>query len=291
MNSTNDRVQGPAPEELAVIVRESGLPVEEGQQAIMNYQPLLERLGDIQDAARKIDFENPTDVDEKIARELRLKTVKVRTEADAIKDKRKRIYLLHGNLEQAARNLINASCKLAEDRFLAVEKASEIAEAKRIAVLREERLAELVPLGWVSDGAMDIGSISTDMYAVIKSGLIKAREDRAREEQEQAAREKAEAEERRKAEEQRAAEEARMRAENERLRKEREAQERKIAEERAQREAERRAEDIKARRKQVELTRTAAQERREREELEARLAAQVECPYCHKKFVPAKNRQ
>jgi hypothetical protein len=121
--------------ELDKVVINSGLAIKEGEEIKQSYIPFIVQLAEIQEQAKKIDFENPQNIDETIARELRLKTVKIRTGASDLKDERKKIFLLKGNLEQAAFNLIASSCKLAEETFVQVEKAREIKEKKA----KEER--------------------------------------------------------------------------------------------------------------------------------------------------------
>src|ERR1017187_6838122 len=134
-------------EQLEVIVKQSGLEkIEEGEDIKKSYLPFLMNLAEIQEQAKKINFDNPVGIDETIAKELRLKTVKIRTGAMDVKEGRKKVYLLKGTLEQAAYNLIAASCKLTEEAFVTVEKAREIAETKRKMVLRIERLEILKPL-------------------------------------------------------------------------------------------------------------------------------------------------
>ena len=210
--------------ELEVIVKNSGLEIAEGEQIKQSYQPFLLQLAVIQEQSEKINFANPAEIDETIARELRLKTVKIRTGASDLKDSRKRIYLLRGNLEQAAFNLISATCKLAEDAFIQVEKAREIAESKRKAGLRAERQAELEKYGWTGSG-IDLGVFEEKNYNLLLSSVKKEYEDRIaaekKAEDERIAKEKAEREEREK-----------MKADNERLQKEAEAREKAMAEER-----------------------------------------------------------
>lgn len=169
---------------LVKVINDGGLAIEEGEIIKTSYQPFLQQLAEIQEQATKINFEAPVELDETIARELRLKTVKIRTGAEKIKEERKRGYLLKGNLEQAAYNLISASCKLTEEAFNNVEKAREIAEKKRIEALRLERTEKLTsvvedpeqykmfPLGEMSEQAWN------DMY----TGLVatkKAKEEAA----------------------------------------------------------------------------------------------------------------
>ena len=241
-------------EELEVIVKNSGLEIAEGEQIKQSYQPFLIQLAVIQEQSEKINFANPVEIDETIARELRLKTVKIRTGASDLKDSRKRIHLLKGNLEQAAFNLIAASCKLAEDAFVQVEKAREIAESKRRAGLRAERQAELEKYGWQNTG-IDLGMFEEKNYQFLLAGVKKEYEDRIAEEKRI---EQERIEKERKAAEERAA----MIAENVRLQKEAEAREKAMQEERAKAEAERKAMEEKARKEREEAEKKLAEERK-----------------------------
>jgi hypothetical protein len=167
MENTLQKIEGT---QLERVVNESGLAIQEGEEIKQSYLPFLNQLAEVQDQATKINFENPTSLDENIARELRLKTVKIRTVSSDLKDSRKKTYLLRGNLEQAAYNLIAASCKLAEDTFLQVEKAREIAEAKRkmeLKIAREieaQQYSEFIPFG------IDLGNLDETGYQNLLNG-------------------------------------------------------------------------------------------------------------------------
>jgi hypothetical protein len=150
--------------ELVKLVEKSGIEPQTATAVTDNYQKFFIELGNVQDSAGKINFDNPTQIDEKIARDLRLTTVKIRTAAETLKDERKKTYLLRGNLEQSTYNLIKDACKLTEDTFLQVEKAREIAEKKRkeeLRIQRTEKIAEYVenvniyPLGEMSENDFD----------------------------------------------------------------------------------------------------------------------------------------
>jgi hypothetical protein len=212
------------PDQLEEIVKNSGLEIAEGEQIKQSYLPFLVQLSEIQEQSSKINFSNPVEIDEEIARTLRLKTVKIRTGASDLKDSRKRIHLLKGNLEQAAFNLIAASCKLAEDVFVNVEKAREIAESKRKAGLRQERFDELSKYGWQNTG-IDLGMFDEKQYQFLLTGIKKEYDDRIaaekKAEEDRIAKEKADREEREK-----------MIADNLKLQKEAEAREKAMAEER-----------------------------------------------------------
>lgn len=256
------------PTQLEEVVTKSGLEIQEGEEIKKSYLPFLAQLADTQAQAEKINFENPSQIDETIARELRLKTVKIRTGAEKLKEDRKKTYLLRGNLEQAAYNLIAASCKLTEETFFNVEKAREIAERKRQQELRREREEKLSP--YTENVVIyPLGIMSEDEFNSLYIALRTAHEDKIEAEKkaeaERIAKEKAEAEER-----------ERIRQENERLKKEAEELERKakaeaekqakvLAEEREKAEAERKALEEKARK-----------EREERERLEAEIKAKEE---------------
>jgi len=131
------------PTQLDEVVKRSGLKVDETNEIKKSYLPFLSQLSEIQIQSSKINYDDPEKKDEMLARELRLNTVKIRTGAEKLKDERKRMYLLRGNLEQASYNLIATSCKLTEEIFFNVEKQREIAEKKRIENLRLERLSKL----------------------------------------------------------------------------------------------------------------------------------------------------
>lgn len=246
--------------QLEEVVKNSGLAIQEGEEIKQSYIPFLVQLSEIQDQANKIDFAKPTPTDELIARDLRLKTVKIRTGASDLKDSRKRIHLLKGNLEQAAYNLIAASCKLAEETFVTVEKAREIAEAKRQAELKTVRDAEILPFIEFVPAGLDMGKMTEEDYQKLLSGAKMQMDAKIEVEK------KAEAE-RIAAEQARLAEEKRIREENERLKKEAEEKEKQLEAERAKAEQERKAAEEKARKEREALEAKAEAERKKAAEI------------------------
>lgn len=225
------------PASLDEVVENKGLQLNEADEIKGAYLPFLEQFQEIAEQAVKINTENPTDVDEKIARELRLKTVKVRKGAEALKEDRKKIYLLKGNLEQSSFNVIKNTCLLAEDAFEQVEKAREIAEKKRQEELKEARTIELSEF---TDSAAiyPLGIMSEDAYKDLLNGFKLKREADLKAEQDRL--EALRLEEERKAKEAEA-----MREENERLKKEAEKKEQELAAERKRLEEERIANEKK----------------------------------------------
>jgi len=253
--------------DLEEVVTQSGLPQAEGDQVKANYLPFLERLQEIKGQSGKINFDAPTDIDEKIARDLRLKTVKIRTDSADVKDARKRIHILKGNLEQAAYNLIVADCRLIEDKFNQVEKAREIAEKKRKAELKIERTEKFAPYESVmSSQFLDFENMSDDDFQKLMDSAqltlqAKIEAEKKAEEERLAA---IEAERKRQEE---------IRLENERLKKEAEEKEMALLAERSRVERERIEAEKKAEaeRKKLEAIRLA-----EQKQAEAKLKAEQE---------------
>lgn len=255
-------------DQLEKVVKNSGLAIQEGEDIKKSYLPFLLQLSEAQAQAQKINFDNPSKLDEDIARELRLATVKIRTGAEKLKEERKKMYLLRGNLEQASYNLIAASCKLTEEVFYNVEKAREIAEKKRQESLRMEREEKLSP--YTEDVIIyPLGLMKDEEFQTLYISLRTAHEQKIeaekKAEEERIAKEKAEAEER-----------ERIRKENELLKKQAEERERLAAIER-KKQAEILAEQ--KRKSEIEkatLEAKARKEREERERLEKQIKAKKE---------------
>jgi hypothetical protein len=247
--------------ELEKVVNESGLAIQEGEEIKKSYLPFLTQLSEIQSQASKINFESPTLLDEEIAGKLRKATVKIRTGAMELKDERKKIYLLRGNLEQASYNLIAASCKLTEETFGNVEKARQIAENKRKETLKAERIEKLNPYD-IGTEFYDLANIPDEVFENLLSGAKTALENKI------AAEKKAEADRLAKIEYDRL-ENERIRKENERLQSEMKERERL-----AEIERKKQADILKAQHEKADKERKELEEknRKERELAEANAA-------------------
>jgi len=213
---------------LEKVITDSGLQLSDAEAIKQSYLPFFNQLAGIKAEAEKINFDNPTTTDEMIARELRLRTVKIRTGSELVKDERKKIHSLKANLEQSAWNLIKSTCQLDEERFNQVEKRREILEKQRKADLKKERteklllyceIAEQLPLGEMSE--VDFENMFNGYKATYDAKVEAER--------------KAEEERLLKAEQERL-ENERIRVENERLRVEAEQKEKALAAERAEQE-------------------------------------------------------
>lgn len=250
--------------QLAKVVDESGLQPIEAETIKTSYAPYFGQLAEIKEASAKINFENPTDIDEKIARELRLKLVKVRTGSEIVKDERKRIHLLKSNAEQAAWNLIKANCLIDEERFMQVEKKRELAEKARKESLKSERIEILQPYkDFVQFEFIDLGAMSEEAFSNLLNGAKLSLESKL------AADKKAE-EERLSAIEKERIRQEEMQKENARLKAEAEAKEKALAIEREKVAAEKRIAAEKAAKERSEVE---AKAKLEREAAEKKAAA------------------
>lgn len=253
-------------EKLDEVIVQSGLQLQEAEEVKGNYLPFISELHQIKEQALKINFTNPVDIDEKIARDLRLKTVKIRTAAGSVKDQRKKIHLLKGNLEQAAFNLIKADCELIEESFTQVEKVREIAEKARKSELKASRTNDLQPyLEVVNPQFIDLENMSDEDFNKLLTGAdlqIKARKEaEAKAETERLA--EIEADKKRQEE---------MRIENERLKKEAEQKELQLKKEREEALAKQKAIEDAARieREKAEQARIEVGEERKAIEVKAK---------------------
>lgn len=261
---------------------------------------LVEREAYAQQYAELITQELSPELSKK-ASELRKKLVKVRTGIAEIHKTEKAFYLAGGRFVDALKNKYILSVEQMEEKLEEIENYYINIEKQRIEALRLERLAQLLPLGYVEDSRINLGDIDETIYNSIKLGLEtkRAEEEKAAKEAEELrlaelAKDKAENERRlliapyaqfdtsnsdlrnmtdevftalltslQTAKKEYEAEQAKIREENERLRKEaesaelqakqeREASEKKLAEERAKAEAERKAIEEKARKEAQE---------------------------------------
>ncbi len=236
--------------QLEEVVKKSGIAIQEGEEIKQSYLPFVCKLAEIQEQAVKINFNDPKKIDETIARELRLKTVKIRTGAGDLKEDRKKIYLLKGNLEQAAYNLIAASCKVAEESFLQVEKSKEIREEKVKQERLTIRLEKLIPYSEGIDLSFyNLKDMTDESFQIIFEGF-KNKYDQKKEA------ERVEEELRLAKIEKDKKERERIEAENLRLQKENEAKEKQLAQERAKAKKDREIIEAKLKKEQ-EATRKA----------------------------------
>ncbi len=251
--------------ELEKVITDSGLQLNEAEEIKSSYLPFLIQFSEIKELSAKINTENPTELDEKIARDLRLKTVKIRTGADALKADRKRIYLIKGDLEQASFNVIKNTCLLAEAEFEKTEKARAIKEAERIAELKAQRL-EILSEFTESANIYPLGEMTDESFNDLLSGFKLQKEAKEKAEKERIEAEKLLAEQKEKERIAYEAEQERIRIENEKLKKEAEAKEKELQKER----------ELAAKKLQEQQAKAKAEAEKLKAENDAKLKAEKE---------------
>lgn len=194
-------------QEFEPIVKQSGL--EKAEQYAAIFAPFMITLKQLSDKAATINHKEPSVLDAKLAREVRLAMAKNRTTSEKVKNDNKAALLAEGNLIQNLYNVIANTSKLSEADLDAVEKFAENKEKQRKAELAIERAAMFEPYGTDLTG-YDLGGMADNVFADLLESQKLLHEKRvseaARVEAERIAAEKAELER-----------QAALKAENERL--------------------------------------------------------------------------
>ncbi len=210
--------------EFLPLTKQSG--IEKAQTYAATFAPFMITVKELSEKVATINKENPTPLDAKLAREVRLALVKNRTATGTQKDKDKAAALAESNLVQNLHNVVVNTSQIVEAELMEVEKFAERKEVASVAALKSERMELLTP--YVEDANIyPLGTISEDAFNDLLTGSKLAYE--AKVEAARAAEEKRIAEEK-----ERLAEKARIKAENERLKLEAEEKEKSLAAERAE---------------------------------------------------------
>ena len=130
---------------LTELAQKSGIELTKAEAHVSSFHPAFAELSELSRPLATLDKENPTADHAKIARETRLKIVKVRTGSESIKDERKKVLLAEGNLIQSAFNLVKDACILTESEYEEIEKHQERVEAQKRAELKSARIELLAP--------------------------------------------------------------------------------------------------------------------------------------------------
>ncbi len=149
-------------QEFEPIVKQSGL--EKAEQYAAIFSPFMVQLKQLSDKAVTVNHNNPTAIDAKIAREVRLALVKNRTATAAKKDESKSTLMAEANLIQNLHNVVINSSKLIEADLEAVEKFAENKERERKATLAAERALMFAEYGTDLTG-YDLGSMADNVFA------------------------------------------------------------------------------------------------------------------------------
>lgn len=210
--------------EFEPITRQSGL--DKATQYAATFAPFMITIKELSAKAISLNHDNPTAVDAKIARDVRLALVKNRTATGNKKDESKAALLAESNLIQNLHNVVVNTSQLIEAELTSIEKHAEIKEAERVKALHLERSEIMQPYIENYIG-VDFGKMDQQQFDNIFEGAKLAHEAKV-----EAARL---AEEKRLADEAAAEiERARIRKENESLKAEAEAKEKALAAERAE---------------------------------------------------------
>lgn len=264
--------------QLAVIVKESGLESTKAQYILENFQSYFEIAAEWEAKAKMLVVTRPDQTAEmKMAREGRLFLREKRIAIENSRKKLKEDALREGKAIDGIANVLKALIVPIEEHLDRQERFIEIEQEKKEAIMRAE-----------IEKRMEEERIAKEQAEAEERNRIRLENEKLRAEAE--AKEKQMREERAKQEAVLAAE--RQKAEAERKRQEAIlAQERAKAEEAKQKaEAEKRAIEEKARKeREVEAKKSAdakAKAEAEKKRLEDLLKKQVECPNCHHKFEP-----
>lgn len=197
-----------------------------------------------------------------MARELRLKLVKVRTGIAEIHKTEKAFYLASGKYCDALKNKLTLPVEQMEEKLMEIEKYQENLEKQRIEELRVKRLSELEIYSEFVPFGIELGKLSEDEYLKVFNGSKLQYEA------------KLEAE--RKAEEERLRIEAELKAERERIEAEKEAERKRIEEENRRLAKEKADLEEKARKEREEAESILKAEREKHAKLEAEIRAKKE---------------
>lgn len=156
--------------ELSEKINMAGISVIERDEINKEYSPYLAQVRDVAIQSQKIDFINPGELDIKIARDLRLRLVKVRTSCETQKKERKRIHQLKADIEQLAYNIVADECTAFEKKLKDIEQAEEMRLKAEREALKVVRTAELKEYNFDA-GAVKLEDMTADQYELILSAL------------------------------------------------------------------------------------------------------------------------
>lgn len=212
------------PEEFSPITKQSG--IEKAETYAATFAPFMITIKELSNKASAINKIDPSLLDAKLAREIRLAMAKNRTATAKQKDASKASLLAESNLIQNLHNVVVNISTLAEADMEAIEKYSENKEKERKAALQIERAAMFSEYKTDLTG-YDLGNMADNVFSDLLESQKLLHEKRITE----AARIEAEKIAAEKAELQRQAE---IKAENERLKAEAEKKEKALVAERAE---------------------------------------------------------
>lgn len=204
-------------------IEASGLVPTSAKALTEAFEPIFEQARAMVAKSANINVTDATQVSEmKAARAARSELKTTRIACDKLRESLKKDSLNYGRAVQSAYNLIAAIIEPEEARLETCEKFAERAEAARQEGLRKSRTEALAPYG-IDTSIYPLGIMKDDAFSQLLNGTRLAYEAKIaaakKAEDDRIAKEKADAEER-----------AQIKAENDRLRQEAEAERRQAAE-------------------------------------------------------------
>jgi len=151
--------------------KEFGLEETKAQDIANQFKPMLDKMVELEkefNEVLKLDVEDPQT--SKIAKELRLKYVKVRTGTAEIHKQQKAFYLAAGKYIDGWKNTQIFASQGVEQQLEKIEKHVEEKEKLRLAELNKERLA-LVSQYEVDATHLNLGSMADDVFELYLEGL------------------------------------------------------------------------------------------------------------------------
>lgn len=247
---------------------EFGLTSETAKNIQDQFAPMLEKMVQLEDEYNSVVALDIDDLNTcKIAKELRLKYVKIRTATAEIHKQQKAFYLNGGRFVDGWKNAQIFASQGKESELEKIEKYQENKEKERVEKLQDERIKLIIP--YVNDlTGLQLGTMQADVFDAYLNAKKKEHEDLIEAEKQAEIQRiehaKKEAEER----------EA-QRIENERLKSEAKKREVEIEAERKANEAKMKAEQAERERVQKELNAKIEAERKAEAEKQAKIAQEA----------------
>jgi hypothetical protein len=156
-------------EEFTSITQKSG--IEKATEHAATFAPFMIIVKELSQRASAINSVNPTELDSKLAREIRLALVRNRTSTVAQKDSSKTLLNAESNLIQNLHNIVINTSQLIEADLMEVEKYQEFKEQKRVSELDLERRNQIKQYIDYSD-TTNFGIMDQVLFDNILSGAI-----------------------------------------------------------------------------------------------------------------------
>jgi hypothetical protein len=150
---------------------EFGLEETKAQDIASQFKPMLDKMIELENEFNeviKLDIQNPNT--SKIAKELRLKYVKVRTGTAEIHKQQKAFFLAGGRFVDGWKNAQIFASQGIEKKLEEIERYFEIQEQKRIEELNSKRIL-LVSEYEIDGSTLNLGNMPDDVFALYLDGL------------------------------------------------------------------------------------------------------------------------